>query len=148
MIKIFTPHFSEEAVDAMVEEYIRKNGDEKVGVGESIVTVFNDGVVIYRNTVGGTNASLILSKPYRIDCPYDVKTSEEAAFAEFEKEFGDRILENGDDFVTLFNDATLFIRMRKGVKETEVLKGKALEIDMDIVEKDLMNEKQKVISLR
>ena len=148
MIKIFTPHFSEEAVDAMVEEYIRKNGDEKVGVGESIVTVFNDGVVIYRNTVGGTNASLILSKPYRIDCPYDVKTSEEAAFAEFEKEFGGRILENGDDFVTLFNDATLFIRMRKGVKETEVLKGKALEIDMDIVEKDLMNEKQKVISLR
>lgn len=136
MIKIFTPHFSEEAVNAMVKEYIRKNGDEKVGVGESIVAVFNDGVAIYRNTVGGTNASLILGKPYRVDRPYDVKTAEEAAFAEFEKEFGDRILEDGDDFVTLFNDATLFIRMRRGVKETELLKGKALEIDMDIVEED------------
>ena len=130
MIKI------KEAISAMTKEYIRKNGNRKVGVGENIAAVFNDGVLIFRNTVGGLNVDIILGEPYRINCPYDVKTAEEAALAELEKEFGDRALENEDEFATLFSDAMLIIRMRNNISETEVIKGKAPEIDMAIFEED------------
>lgn len=106
-----------------------------MGIGDSLATVFDDGVLILRNTANGLNVD-IMDEPYRVNCPYDVKTAEEAALAEFEKEFGDRTLENGDEFATLFSNATLIIRMRDNISETEVIKGKALEIDMAIVEED------------
>ena len=123
-------------LNAVAKEYIRKNGNRKLGVGESIAAVSNDGVFTFRNTVHGTDISIILGEPYRIDRPYDVKTAEEAALAEFEKEFGGRTLENEDEFTTLLSDATLIIRMRNNISETEVIKGKALEIDMAIIEED------------
>lgn len=125
----------ERILNAAAKEYARKNNDKKMGIGDSLATVFDDGVLILRNTANGLNVD-IMDEPYRVNCPYDVKTAEEAALAEFEKEFGDRTLENGDEFATLFSNATLIIRMRDNISETEVIKGKALEIDMAIVEED------------
>lgn len=126
----------ERVLNAAAKEYMRKNNDKKMGIGDSFATAFDDGVLILGNTADGLDVDIILGEPYRVNCPYDVKTAEEAALAELEKEFGDRTLENGDDFATLFNDAVLIIGMENGIKKTEVIKGKALEIDMAIVEED------------
>lgn len=56
-----------------------------------------------------------------------------AAFAEFKKEFGlDAKLEDGDEFVTVFNNAVLVISLEGDTLKTHFIGGKPYQVDMTL----------------
>lgn len=56
-----------------------------------------------------------------------------AAFKEFKKEFGeDAKLEEGDEFVTVFNNAVLVIGVEDHVLRTKFIGGKPYKVDMTL----------------
>ena len=65
-----------------------------------------------------------------------LKQLEEAvrrAFDEFRKEFGeDAKLENGDEFVTVLNNAVLIISLEDGKLETKFIGGAPFKVDMTL----------------
>lgn len=55
------------------------------------------------------------------------------AFDEFRKEFGeDAKLENGDEFVTVLNNAVLIISLEDGKLETKFIGGAPFKVDMTL----------------
>lgn len=59
--------------------------------------------------------------------------SVKAAFAEFKKEFGqDAKLEDGDEFVTVFNNAALVISLEDNTLKTKFIGGKPYQVDMTL----------------
>lgn len=55
------------------------------------------------------------------------------AMAEFRKEFGEDVkLEDGDEFVTVFNNCCLIISYDKGHLSTKFLGGKPYQVDMTL----------------
>lgn len=56
-----------------------------------------------------------------------------AAFAEFKKEFGeDARLEDGDEFVTVFNNAALIVGLEDNTLYTKFVGGKPYRVDMTL----------------
>ena len=56
-----------------------------------------------------------------------------AAFAEFKKEFGEDVkLEDGDEFVTVFNNAALVISLEDNTLKTKFIDGKPYQVDMTL----------------
>ena len=56
-----------------------------------------------------------------------------AAFAEFKKEFGEDVkLEDGDGFVTVFNNAALVISLEDNTLKTKFIGGKPYQVDMTL----------------
>lgn len=56
-----------------------------------------------------------------------------AAFAEFKKEFGQDVkLEDGDEFVTVFNNATLIVGLEDNTLHTKFVGGKPYRVDMTL----------------
>ena len=56
-----------------------------------------------------------------------------AAFNEFKKEFGeDARLEDGDEFVTVFNNATLIVGIEDNTLHTKFVGGKPYQVDMTL----------------
>lgn len=56
-----------------------------------------------------------------------------AAFAEFKKEFGeDTRLEDGDEFVTVFNNAALIVGLEDNTLHTKFVGGKPYRVDMTL----------------
>jgi hypothetical protein len=56
-----------------------------------------------------------------------------AAFAEFKKEFGQDVkLEDGDEFVTVFNNAALVISLEDNTLKTKFIGGKPYQVDMTL----------------
>lgn len=56
-----------------------------------------------------------------------------AAFAEFKKEFGQDVkFEDGDEFVTIFNNATLVISLENNTLKTKFIGGKPYQVDMTL----------------
>ena len=56
-----------------------------------------------------------------------------AAFAEFKKEFGQDVkFEDGDKFVTIFNNATLVISLENNTLKTKFIGGKPYQVDMTL----------------
>ena len=56
-----------------------------------------------------------------------------AAFAEFKKEFGEDVkLEDGDEFVTVFNNAALVISLEDNTLKTKFIGGKPYQVDMTL----------------
>ena len=56
-----------------------------------------------------------------------------AAFAEFKKEFGEDVkLEDGDEFVTVFNNAALVISLEDNTQKTKFIGGKPYQVDMTL----------------
>lgn len=55
------------------------------------------------------------------------------AFNEFRKEFGeDAKLENGDEFVTVLNNAVLIISLENGTLKTKFIGGAPFKVDMTL----------------
>lgn len=55
------------------------------------------------------------------------------AFDEFKKEFGeDAKLENGDEFVTVLNNAVLIISLENGTLKTNFIGGAPFKVDMTL----------------
>lgn len=55
------------------------------------------------------------------------------AFDEFRKEFGeDAKLENGDEFVTVLNNAVLIISLENGTLKTKFIGGAPFKVDMTL----------------
>lgn len=56
-----------------------------------------------------------------------------AAFEEFKKEFGENAkLEEGDEFVTVFNNCTLIISIEDGTLRERFIGGKPYRVDMSL----------------
>lgn len=56
-----------------------------------------------------------------------------AAFTEFKKEFGQDVkLEDGDEFVTVFNNAALVISLEDNTLKTKFIGGKPYQVDMTL----------------
>ncbi len=56
-----------------------------------------------------------------------------AAFEEFKKEFGKDVkLEEGDEFVTIFNNAVLVIGVEDHTLKTKFIDGKPYKVDMTL----------------
>lgn len=56
-----------------------------------------------------------------------------AAFEEFKKEFGEDVkLEEGDEFVTVFNNAVLVIGVEDHTLKTKFIGGKPYKVDMTL----------------
>lgn len=56
-----------------------------------------------------------------------------AAFAEFKKEFGEDVnFEDGDEFVTIFNNATLIVSLEDNTLKTKFIGGKPYKVDMTL----------------
>lgn len=56
-----------------------------------------------------------------------------AAFAEFKKEFGQDVkFEDGDEFVTVFNNAALSISLENNTLKTKFIGGKPYRVDMTL----------------
>lgn len=52
---------------------------------------------------------------------------------EFKKEYGeDQELEEGDEFVTVFDNCTLIMSLDDGIIKTKFLEGRPYEVSMDI----------------
>lgn len=63
----------------------------------------------------------------------------EYALKEFKKEYGeDARLEDGDEFVTVFNDAVMTISFEDGKLSIKIVAGKPyfVDYDLDLLEKD------------
>lgn len=56
-----------------------------------------------------------------------------AAFAEFKKEYGEDVkLEDGDEFVTVFNNAVLIVGLEGTTLKTKFIGGKPYQVDMTL----------------
>lgn len=56
-----------------------------------------------------------------------------AAFGEFKKDYGEDIkLEDGDEFVTIFNNATLIVGLEDNTLHTKFIGGKPYRVDMTL----------------
>lgn len=56
-----------------------------------------------------------------------------AAFREFKKDYGEDIkLEDGDEFVTIFNNATLIVGLEDNTLHTKFIGGKPYRVDMTL----------------
>lgn len=56
-----------------------------------------------------------------------------AAFAEFKKEYGeDMKFEDGDEFVTVFNNAVLIVGLEGTTLKTKFIGGKPYHVDMTL----------------
>lgn len=56
-----------------------------------------------------------------------------AAFSEFKKEFGQDVkLEDGDEFVTVFNNATLIVGLEDNTLHTKFIGGSPYRVDMTL----------------
>lgn len=56
-----------------------------------------------------------------------------AAFAEFKKEYGQDVkLEDGDEFVTIFNNAVLIVGVEGNTLKTKFIGGKPYQVDMTL----------------
>ena len=57
----------------------------------------------------------------------------ELAMQKFKEEFGeDEKLEEGDEFVTIFNNCVLIISFENGKLQTKFIEGKPFEVDMEL----------------
>lgn len=56
-----------------------------------------------------------------------------AAFAEFKKEYGEDVkFEDGDEFVTVFNNAVLIVGLEGTNLKTKFIGGKPYQVDMTL----------------
>lgn len=56
-----------------------------------------------------------------------------AAFAEFKKEYGKDVrLEDGEEFVTIFNNAVLIVGVEGNTLKTKFIGGKPYQVDMTL----------------
>lgn len=56
-----------------------------------------------------------------------------AAFAEFKKEYGEDVkLEDGDEFVTTFNNAILIVGLEDNILKTQFIGGKPYQVNMTL----------------
>lgn len=56
-----------------------------------------------------------------------------AAFAEFKKEYGEDVkLEDGEEFVTVFNNAVLIVGLEGATLKTKFIGGKPYQVDMTL----------------
>lgn len=56
-----------------------------------------------------------------------------AAFAEFKKEYGEDVkFEDGDEFVTVFNNAVLIVGLEGTSLKTKFIGGKPYQVDMTL----------------
>lgn len=62
----------------------------------------------------------------------ELKTAIELAMGKFNEEFGEGALEDGDEFVTVFNNCVLVISLEDGKIETRFIGGKPYEVDMTL----------------
>lgn len=68
-----------------------------------------------------------------MDAMEQISTAIHAAMTEFKKEFGqDAKLENGDGFVTIFNNAILVISVEENSLKTKFIDGKPYRVDMTL----------------
>ena len=59
-------------------------------------------------------------------------TAIELAMEKFNEEFGEGALEDGDEFVTVFNNCVLIISLENGKFSTKFIGGKPYEVDMTL----------------
>ena len=62
----------------------------------------------------------------------ELATAIELAMEKFNEEFGEGALEDGDEFVTVFNNCVLIISFENGHISTEFIGGKPYEVDMTL----------------
>ena len=60
----------------------------------------------------------------------ELKTAIKLAMEKFSEEFGEGALEDGDEFVTVFNNCVLVISLENGKVSTHFIGGKPYVIDM------------------
>lgn len=121
-------------MNAAFREYSRKNGDKKLKKGEAFATLFNNGTLIITNRAKA-NIQILLDEPYMIDCFFGADAVD-MILEEYEAEFGDRIIEEGDSIVGVFHDAVVVIGVENGKTEIQIVKGEPNRVDvtLDIAE--------------
>ena len=62
----------------------------------------------------------------------ELATAIELAMGKFNEEFGEGALEDGDEFVTVFNNCVLVISLENGKVSTHFIGGKPYVIDMTL----------------
>ena len=62
----------------------------------------------------------------------ELATAIELAMEKFNEEFGEGALEDGDEFVTVFNNCVLIISFENGRISTKFTGGKPYEVDMTL----------------
>ena len=62
----------------------------------------------------------------------ELATAIELAMEKFNEEFGEGALEDGDEFVTVFNNCVLIISLENGHISTKSIGGKPYEVDMTL----------------
>ena len=62
----------------------------------------------------------------------ELATAIELAMEKFNEEFGEGAFEDGDEFVTVFNNCVLIISFENGHISTKVIGGKPYEVDMTL----------------
>ena len=62
----------------------------------------------------------------------ELATAIELAMGKFNEEFGEGALEDGDEFVTVFNNCVLIISFENGHILTKFIGGKPYEVDMTL----------------
>ena len=62
----------------------------------------------------------------------ELATAIELAMEKFNEEFGEGSLEDGDEFVTVFNNCVLIISLENGKVSTHFIGGKPYVIDMTL----------------
>lgn len=62
----------------------------------------------------------------------ELETAIKLAMEKFSEEFGEGALEDGDEFVTVFNNCVLIISLENGKFSTKFIGGKPYEVDMTL----------------
>ena len=62
----------------------------------------------------------------------ELETAIKLAMEKFSEEFGEGTLEDGDEFVTVFNNCVLIISLENGHFSTKFIGGKPYEVDMTL----------------
>ena len=62
----------------------------------------------------------------------ELATAIELAMEKFNEEFGEGAFEDGDEFVTVFNNCVLIISLENGHIQTKFIGGKPYEVDMTL----------------
>lgn len=62
----------------------------------------------------------------------ELATAIELAMKKFSEEFGEDALQDGDEFVTVFNNCVLIVSLESGKLLTKFIGGKPYEVDMTL----------------
>ena len=62
----------------------------------------------------------------------ELATAIKLAMEKFNEEFGEGALEDGDEFVTVFNNCVLIISLENGNLSTKFIGGKPYKVDMTL----------------